>query len=67
MTRVSEMHKQWSKDPKYRKTYDALQQEFALAGGVIESRKRAGLTRQPLAPENIGIAKTRVRTRLQGR
>ena len=61
------MHKRWSKDPKYRKNYDALQEEFALADAVIEARKRAGLTQQQLAQENIGIAKTRVRTRLQGR
>jgi len=49
MTRVSELHKRWSEDPKYRKTYDALQEEFALAGAVIEARKRAGLTQQQLA------------------
>ncbi|MFZ0706570.1 MAG: helix-turn-helix transcriptional regulator [Candidatus Korobacteraceae bacterium] len=49
MTRVSEMHNRWVKDPKYRTKYEALRDEFALANAVIESRKRAGLTQQQLA------------------
>src|SRR3974390_1408102 len=49
MTRVSELHKRWSKDSKYRKSYDALQEEFALARAVIEARRGAGLTQQQLA------------------
>ncbi len=49
MTRISELHKRWSKDPKFRKSYDALQEEFALARAVIEARKSAGLTQQQLA------------------
>ena len=43
------MHDRWMKDPKYRKSYDGLQQEFALAAALIEARKRAGLTQQQLA------------------
>ena len=49
MARVSDMHKKWLKDPKYSKAYDGLQEEFALAGQVIEARRRAGLTQQQLA------------------
>jgi transcriptional regulator with XRE-family HTH domain len=49
MTRVSDLHKKWLSDPKYRKTYDGLQQEFVLAQAVIKARKRAGLTQQQLA------------------
>jgi len=49
MTRVSELHKRWSKHPNYRKSYDALQEEFALARAVIEARRGAGLTQQQLA------------------
>ena len=49
MTRISELHKQWLNDPKYRKSYDALREEFALARAVIEARKSAGLTQQQLA------------------
>jgi transcriptional regulator with XRE-family HTH domain len=49
MTRVSALHKRWLKNPKYRKSYDALQDEFALARAVIEARKAAGLTQLELA------------------
>jgi transcriptional regulator with XRE-family HTH domain len=49
MTRISKLHKRWSKNPKYRKAYDALRDEFALARTVIEARKAAGLTQQELA------------------
>lgn len=49
MTRVAELHKRWSKDPKYRKSHDALHEEFALAHAVINARKVAGLTQQQLA------------------
>src|ERR1019366_4297032 len=49
MTRGSALHKRWLKNPKYRKSYDALQDEFALARAVIEARKAAGLTQLELA------------------
>ena len=32
------------KDPKYRREYEALQEEFSLAAALIEARTRAGLT-----------------------
>jgi len=37
------------KKPAYRKAYDALEEEFALAAAVIDARNRAGLTQQQLA------------------
>ena len=49
MTEVSELHRQWSEDPDYRKAYDSLDLEFALARTLIEARKRAGLTQAELA------------------
>ena len=49
MTRVTELHKKWIRDPKYRKAYDALEDEFALASAVIDARNRAGLTQHELA------------------
>ncbi len=49
MTRVSELHKRWLRDPKYREKHDALKEEFAFANSAIEARKRAGLTQQELA------------------
>lgn len=49
MTRISDMHKKWMKDPKYKKAYNALEEEFVLASAVIDARTRAGLTQQGLA------------------
>lgn len=49
MTKVPELHRQWSKDPDYRKAYDGLGPEFALARTLIEARKRAELTQAELA------------------
>lgn len=49
MARISEMHKKWMKEPKYRKAYEALEEEFVLASAVIGVRNRAGLTQEELA------------------
>ena len=49
MARVSEMHKKWLKEPKYKKAYDALEDEFVLAGAVMDARNRACLTQEELA------------------
>jgi len=49
MARISDLHKKWMKEPKYRKAYDALEEEFILASAVIDARNRAGLTQQELA------------------
>ena len=37
------------KNPSYRKAYDALEDEFALASAVIDARNRAGFTQHELA------------------
>ena len=49
MTRITELHKKWMKTGQYRKAYQALEEEFAWAGAVIEARSRAGLTQGELA------------------
>ncbi len=49
MARISDLHKKWMKEPKYKKAYDALEEEFVLAGAVIDVRNRAGLTQEELA------------------
>lgn len=49
MARITEMHKRWMKEPKYRKAYHALEDEFAVAKAVIAVRNRAGLTQTELA------------------
>src|SRR6202040_3395675 len=49
MARITELHKKWMKEPKYRKAYEALEEEFVLASAVIDVRNRAGLTQHELA------------------
>jgi transcriptional regulator with XRE-family HTH domain len=49
MARITELHKKWINEPKYRMAYEALEEEFALASTLIEARNRAGLTQQELA------------------
>ena len=49
MARLSDLHKRWMKEPKYRNAYEALEKEFTLAKAVIDVRNRAGLTQEELA------------------
>ena len=49
MARVADLHKKWMKERKYRKAYEALEEEFVLASAVIDARNRAGLTQKALA------------------
>jgi DNA-binding XRE family transcriptional regulator len=49
MARISDLHKRWMEEPKYRKAYAALETEFVLASAAMDVRNRAGLTQQALA------------------
>ena len=49
MTKIKDLHSKWMKDPAYRKEYDALEEEFALAAAVAKARRRAGLSQAELA------------------
>lgn len=49
MTLVRDLHKEWMRDPEYRREYDALDEEFALIRALIDARVRAGLTQEQLA------------------
>ncbi|MGO4134640.1 helix-turn-helix domain-containing protein [Rhizobium brockwellii] len=49
MTKMKDLHAEWMKDADYRKEYDALEEEFALAEAVIKARVNAGLTQEELA------------------
>ncbi len=49
MTRIAAMHARWMNESSYRKAYEALEDEFAIAKAVIAARKRAGLTQVELA------------------
>lgn len=41
--RVDDLHKEWLKDPEYRRGYDALEDEFALISALIGARARGPL------------------------
>ena len=51
MTRIraDDLHKKWMKDSKYRREYEALEEEFSLVAALIEARTRAGLTQEQVA------------------
>jgi ribosome-binding protein aMBF1 (putative translation factor) len=49
MTKLRKLHEKWSEDTAYRKAYDELEEEFALAAAIAEARGRAGLTQEQVA------------------
>lgn len=49
MITVKALHRKWMKNPEYKAEYDALSEEFALIGALIEARQKAGLTQAQLA------------------
>jgi len=49
MTKIKALHTKWMKDREYRKEYEALEDEFALAAAVAKARRRAGLSQAELA------------------
>ena len=49
MTRMKDLHTEWMKDADYRKAYDALEDQFALAEAAIKARLNAELTQEELA------------------
>ncbi|MGE3230252.1 MAG: helix-turn-helix domain-containing protein [Hyphomicrobium sp.] len=46
---LDELHRRSMKRPSYRRAYQALEAEFALAEAFIAARARAGLTQAELA------------------
>ncbi len=49
MTKISALHRRWSKDPDYKGAYDALEEKFDLPRALIEARAAAGLSQAQLA------------------
>lgn len=49
MTKIKDLHAKWITDKKYRKEYEALEEEFAFAQAIIEARVKSGLTQEQLA------------------
>lgn len=46
---LAELKKQWLKDSKVKKDYDAMEVEFQIAALLIEARTKAHLTQRELA------------------
>jgi len=46
---VDVLHRKWMESPKYRREYEALEEEFSLSATLIEARARAGLTQEQVA------------------
>jgi ribosome-binding protein aMBF1 (putative translation factor) len=49
LIRADDLHKQWINKADYRREYEALEEEFALATAVAAARRRAGLSQEELA------------------
>ena len=49
MKTALDLHQKWSKRPKYKAEYNALEAEFDLASALIAARSRAGLTQGEVA------------------
>jgi transcriptional regulator with XRE-family HTH domain len=64
MTKISQLHRRWSKDRDYKDAYDALGEEFDLARALIEARTAAGLTQSQLA-RRMGTSQSYI-ARLEG-
>src|SRR5262249_17354358 len=48
-TVVDDLHKKWMKNPKNRREYEALREEFSLSAAMIEAPARGGLTEEQVA------------------
>ena len=61
MTRQYIPVREWAeerlKDPEFKAAYDALEDEFALAGALIEARIKADMTQEQVA-EAMGTKQT---------
>ena len=49
MSKIADLHKEWSRDPEYQEAYDRLGAEFELTRALIEARTGAGFTQAELA------------------
>lgn len=47
MTKISDLHRRWSKDADYRGAYDALGEEFDLARTLVGENRSGGTRERP--------------------
>lgn len=61
---AAQLHKEWMKDPEYRREYEALEDEFAIIRLLVGARARAGLSQAELA-RRMGTTQSAI-ARLEG-
>ncbi|MBI3305877.1 helix-turn-helix domain-containing protein [Candidatus Nomurabacteria bacterium] len=49
MTKFSDLHEKWMKDPKYRKAYQDWEPEFAIIQAIIRKRIASKMSQKDLA------------------
>ena len=59
MTKISTLHKKWSKEPAYKAAYDSLKAEFQFAEQLIEVRIKSGLSQEELA-QKMGTSQSTI-------
>ena len=59
MRNVEDWIREKLKDPKFKKEYDALEEEFTLAGELIGARAKAKLTQEQVA-KRMGTSQSAV-------
>jgi hypothetical protein len=53
MTKISKLHKQWSKDPEYTAVYGSMQTEFEFTKQLINKRIKNGTSQGELAKKIV--------------
>lgn len=43
------LHREWMKDPEFRKAYDALEPKYALIREILDARIKRGITQAQIA------------------
>ncbi len=61
---MSKVFAEWHKDPEFKREYDALEEEFALAAALIKARTDADLTQEEIT-RRMGTTQSAV-ARLEG-
>ncbi len=64
MTYISDLHKEWMKDPEYRAEHERTQPAFDLMRALMRARVGSGLTQSEIA-ERMGTTQSAV-ARLEG-